>query len=60
LSKRINNEARVEKPDGLKRWHRQTPDPVGRVFDISRKIILEHKDLYESLLASFQGRNATE
>jgi precorrin-2 dehydrogenase / sirohydrochlorin ferrochelatase len=60
LSQRIQNEARRTNRDGLKRRHRQPPGSAGRIFDISRKIILEHKDLYESLLQSFQGWNATE
>jgi glutamyl-tRNA reductase len=60
LSKLIRNEACVANLNELKHRHRQTPDPMGRVFDISRKIIMEHKDLYDSLLASFQGWNAAE
>jgi precorrin-2 dehydrogenase/sirohydrochlorin ferrochelatase len=51
---------RVTDLDGLKRWHRHTLVRMEEVFDISHKIVMEHKDLYDTLLTSIQGRNAAE
>ncbi|MBI2439964.1 MAG: hypothetical protein HYV35_01180 [Lentisphaerae bacterium] len=46
--------------DGLKRWyHREILDMV-KVFDLSKQLVAEHKDLYEKIVQSFASGNAVE
>jgi glutamyl-tRNA reductase len=46
--------------DHLKRWASREYGHLRRALDMSREIIRKHKDSYDALLRSFQGRNAAQ
>lgn len=46
--------------DGLKRWyHKEILDMV-KVFELSKQVVLEHKELCDKIVRSFQSDNRTE
>lgn len=42
--------------DDLKHWYRREMADMAKVFEISDRILAEHRDLYEKLINSFQNR----
>lgn len=46
--------------DGLKHWYRNELTDMDSILSRCRNIINEHQELYENIVQSFQGRNASE
>ena len=49
---------RVVDLDDLKHWYRREVADMARIFEVSKEIVQQHKEMYEKLTQSFQGRNA--
>ena len=49
---------RVVDLDDLKHWYRREVADMARIFEVSKEIVQQHKEMYEKLMQSFQGRNA--
>jgi len=45
--------------DGLKRWYHREILDMARVFELSKQLVMEHRDLYEKIIQDFQGGNAS-
>ncbi|MDD2708496.1 MAG: NAD(P)-dependent oxidoreductase [Verrucomicrobiae bacterium] len=43
--------------DGLKHWFRREAIDMARLFELSRKTVKDHQDMYEKIIRSFQGGN---
>jgi glutamyl-tRNA reductase len=43
--------------DDLKHWYRRKGVDMAHLFELSSKIISEHKEMYEKIIFDFQGRN---
>jgi glutamyl-tRNA reductase len=46
--------------DDLKYWRRREVLDMSLIFEISNRIINEHKDFYEKIIYNFQGRNKSQ
>ncbi len=46
--------------DGLKRWYHKEILDMTKVFELSREVVAEHKDLCDKVVKSFQSDNRTE
>lgn len=46
--------------DGLKRWYRREILDMAKVFELSKLLVAEHKDLYAKIIQSFASGNARE
>ncbi len=53
----IADSIRVIDLDDLKHWYRREKADMTRIFDVSRNVTDEHREMYEKLIESFQGRN---
>jgi glutamyl-tRNA reductase len=51
---------RVVDLDDLKTWSRRHSEDLVRVYELSRRVVQEHTDLYERLVKTLQNRNAGE
>jgi glutamyl-tRNA reductase len=43
--------------DDLKHWYRREKADMARIFELSKDVIDRHRDRYEKLIESFQGRD---
>lgn len=59
LAKLMAN-VRIVDLDDLKYWRRREVLDMSLIFEISNRIINEHKDFYEKIIYSFQGRNKSQ
>jgi len=55
----ISDSVKVIDLDDLKHWYRRKIVNLAKIFEISTGIVAEHKDMYERLINSFQGGNAS-
>ncbi|MBI2437762.1 MAG: hypothetical protein HYV36_02980 [Lentisphaerae bacterium] len=46
--------------DGLKRWYQREVLDMAKVFELSKLLVTEHKDLYAKIVQSFASGNALE
>jgi len=46
--------------DGLKHWYRRELTDMNLILSRCRTLISEHRELYDNIIQSFQGRNAPE
>jgi precorrin-2 dehydrogenase/sirohydrochlorin ferrochelatase len=54
----IADSIRVVDLDDLKHWYRREVADMARIFEVSKAVIDEHRDMYDKLIQSFQGRDA--
>lgn len=50
---------RVHDLDDLKHWYRRTAADMEEIMQRADTIVAEHRDMYDRLTSSFQGRNAS-
>jgi glutamyl-tRNA reductase len=53
----VADSIRVLDLDDLKHWYRREKADMARIFEISNNVLEQHRDMYDKLLTSFQGRN---
>jgi precorrin-2 dehydrogenase/sirohydrochlorin ferrochelatase len=46
--------------DGLKNWHRDETGVAEAVLDRGRRLVAQHREMYDAVIQSLQGRNADE
>ena len=46
--------------DGLKRWYHREILDMAKVFELSKLLVSEHRELYDKIIQSFQGGNKSE
>ncbi len=54
----IADSIRVVDLDDLKHWYRRKVADMGHIFEVSKDVVEQHKEMYDKLIQSFQGRNA--
>jgi glutamyl-tRNA reductase len=54
----ITPNVRVVDLDDLKHWYRREAADMSQIIELSLRLTSEHRDMYEKLTSSFQGRNA--
>ncbi|TAN39225.1 MAG: hypothetical protein EPN23_00445 [Verrucomicrobia bacterium] len=42
--------------DGLKRWYHHEILDMAKVFELSKQLVVEHRDLYEKIIQDFQSK----
>ena len=57
LDRMIAN-ATIADLDGLRRWCGDRTGSLARVFELSNGLALEHRDLYDKLVRSFQSNSS--
>lgn len=56
----ITSKIHVVDLDDLKHWYRREAADMSQIMERSFRIAAEHREMYEKLTSSFQGRNALE
>ncbi|MCX6995649.1 MAG: hypothetical protein NTV49_00840 [Kiritimatiellaeota bacterium] len=56
----LTPELKVVDLDGLKRWYHQEILDMAKVFELSKLLVSEHRELYDKIIQSFQGGNKSE
>ena len=54
----LTSSLKVADLDDLKHWYRRQAIDMARVFEVSRKAVVEHEDMYAQIVNSFQGGNS--
>jgi len=53
----ITSNVHVVDLDDLKHWYRRKAADMSQIMECSRRLTAEHRDMYDKLTSSFQGRN---
>ena len=53
----ITSNIHVVDLDDLKHWYRREAADMSQIMECSRKLTAEHREMYDKLTSSFQGRN---